>query len=165
MSTTEAYDLCADAGHCAADAPGAALHGATIGVLIGFQNEGRTPLVIFPGQIGDAAIAARATMDVHGSHIGRDVVLVFEQNDPRRPIIVGCMHRADSALPASQSGQIEVEADGERMIIAAREQLVLRCGKASITLTKAGKVLIHGAYVSNRSSGILRLRGGAVQIN
>jgi len=26
-------------------------------------------------------------------------------------------------------------------------------------------VLIQGAYVSNRSSGVLRLKGGSVQIN
>jgi hypothetical protein len=51
------------------------------------------------------------------------------------------------------------------MIVGAKEQLVLRCGKASITLTKAGKVLIQGAYVSNRSSGVLRLKGGSVNIN
>jgi hypothetical protein len=43
--------------------------------------------------------------------------------------------------------------------------VVLRCGKASITLTKAGKIIIDGAYVSHRSSGVLRLRGGSVQIN
>ena len=35
---------------------------------------------------------------------------------------------------------------------------MLRCGKASITLTRAGKVLFHGTYVSNRSSGVLRLK-------
>ena len=33
------------------------------------------------------------------------------------------------------------------------------------SLTKAGKVLIHGAYVSNRSSGVMRIKGGSVQIN
>jgi hypothetical protein len=62
-------------------------------------------------------------------------------------------------------GQVEVDADGERMIVAAREQLVLRCGKASITLTKAGKVLIQGDYVLSRSSGVNRIKGGSVQLN
>jgi hypothetical protein len=141
------------------------LNGAVIGVLIGFQDEGRTPLVIFPGQDGNTAVAARAMQDVHGSHIGREVLLVFENADPRRPIIAGCMQRADGWPLAMQTGQVEVEADGERMIVSAKEQLVLRCGRASITLTKAGKVLIHGDYVSSRSSGLVRIRGGAVQIN
>jgi hypothetical protein len=32
-------------------------------------------------------------------------------------------------------------------------------------LTSAGKVMIQGAYLSNRSSGVLRIKGGSVQIN
>jgi hypothetical protein len=50
-------------------------------------------------------------------------------------------------------------------MVSAKEQLVLRCGKASITLTKEGKVLIQGAYVSSRSSGVNRIKGGSVQLN
>jgi hypothetical protein len=142
-----------------------AQHGAIIGVLIGFQDEGRTPLVIFPGQCGEVAVAARATQDVHGAHIGREVVLVFEGADPRRPIIVGCMRRAEGWPSPAHAGQVEVEADGERMIVSAKEQLVLRCGKASITLTNAGKVIIHGTYISSRSSGVMRIKGGSVQLN
>jgi hypothetical protein len=142
-----------------------ALHGAVIGVLIGFQDEGRTPLVIFPGQPGDAAVPARTTQDIHGAHIGRDVVLIFEQADPRRPIIVGLMQRAEGSPLAPSAGQVEVDADGERLIVSAREQLVLRCGKASITLTKSGKVLVQGSYVSSRSSGVIRIKGGSVQLN
>ncbi|MDB6102933.1 MAG: hypothetical protein JWO52_2932 [Gammaproteobacteria bacterium] len=140
-------------------------NGALVGVLIGFQDEGRTPLVIFPGQPTDTAIPARATQDVHGAHIGREVVLVFEGADPRYPIIVGCLQRADGWPVSAQNGQVEVEADGERLIVSAKEQLVLRCGKASITLTRSGKVLIQGAYVSTHSSGVVRVKGGSVQLN
>jgi uncharacterized protein DUF6484 len=145
--------------------PPAPLHGAVVGVLIGFDDEGRTPLVIFPGQLGETAVAARATQDLHGAQIGREVVLVFEGADPRRPIVVGCMNRADGWPLAGQPGQVEVDVDGRRMIVSATEELVLRCGKASIVLTKAGKVLIQGTYVSNRSSGVMRIKGGSVQLN
>ena len=51
------------------------------------------------------------------------------------------------------------------MIVSAKEQLVLRCGKASITLTKAGKVMIQGSYVLSRSTGVNRVKGGSVQLN
>ncbi len=51
------------------------------------------------------------------------------------------------------------------MIVNAKEQLVLRCGKASITLTRAGKILIKGSYVLSRSSGVNRIKGGSVQLN
>ena len=58
-----------------------------------------------------------------------------------------------------------MDVDGQRLVVTAKEQLVLRCGKASITLTSAGKVLVQGTYLSNRSTGVLRLKGGSVQIN
>jgi hypothetical protein len=51
------------------------------------------------------------------------------------------------------------------MIVSAKEELVLRCGKASITLTKAGKVMIKGSYLLSRSSGVNRIKGGSVQLN
>ncbi len=139
--------------------------GAVTGTLIGFKDEGCTPLVLFPGQSSSVAVPAASVIDVHGTHIGRQVMLIFENGDPRRPVIMGLL-RGPQAWPVpEQPGRIEVDADGERLIISAKEQLVLRCGKASITLTKAGKVLIQGAYVSNRSSGVIRIKGGAVQIN
>lgn len=143
----------------------AAQPGVLIGVLIGFRGHGQTPLVMFPGQIGTAAVAAYATQDLHSVHIGREVVLLFEGADMRRPIIVGCLSRTDASSLPDCVRQVEVEADGERLIVSAREQLVLQCGKASITLTKAGKVLIHGTYVSTHSSGAYRIKGGSVQIN
>jgi len=56
----------------------------------------------------------------------------------------------------------EVRVDGERVVFDAKKEIVLRCGKASITLTRAGKVLIRGAYLLNRSSGVNRIKGGSV---
>ena len=45
---------------------------------------------------------------------------------------------------------MEVDGDGERVVMTAREQLVLRCVQASITGTKSGKVLVRGAYLLSR---------------
>lgn len=142
----------------------APINGVRTGVLIGFRDAGVTPLVLFPGQPGTAAIAARTTVDLHGAHIGRAVVLMFDTGDPLQPIVMGCI-KGESTAPAEQPGKVEIDADGERLVVSARDQLVLRCGKASITLTRSGKVLIHGEYVSSRSTGVNRVRGGSVQIN
>jgi hypothetical protein len=139
--------------------------GAVVGALIGFKDEGRTPLVLFLGQRGSAAIAARTTVDLHGVHIGRQVLLVFERNDVTRPIIVGWLRSDDNMALNDASDSVEVDSDGERLIVTAKEQLVLRCGSASVTLTRAGKVLIQGTYVSSRASGVNRIKGGSVQLN
>jgi uncharacterized protein (DUF2345 family) len=55
--------------------------------------------------------------------------------------------------------------DSERIELTAEKEIVLRCGNASLTLTRAGKILIRGAYVLTRSSGVNRIQGGSVQIN
>jgi hypothetical protein len=49
--------------------------------------------------------------------------------------------------------------------VSAERQLILRCGDASLTLTRAGKVLISGSYVLSRSSGANRIRGAVVELN
>lgn len=139
--------------------------GVVVGQIVGFTGNGTTPLVVYAGQPGTAALSARAIVDLHGEHISRDVVLAFDDGDRMRPIVMGCV-RGDQCSPLpEQPGQVEVDADGERLIVSAKEQVVLRCGKASITLTKAGKVLIQGSYVLSRSSGVNRIKGGSVQLN
>jgi hypothetical protein len=145
--------------------PGAPMPAAVIGTLIGFKDNGSVPLVLFPGQRGSGAIAALSTVDVQGAHIGHQVALLFERGDVARPIIIGLVRGHSLGPLADSPGQVEVDADGQRLIVTAKEQIVLRCGKASITLTKAGKVLIQGEYVSHASAGVLRIKGGSVQMN
>ncbi|WP_233888748.1 DUF6484 domain-containing protein [Paraburkholderia flagellata] len=143
----------------------AAIEGARIGELVGFADNGVRPLVVYTGQPGTAAIAARMVPDLRGAHIGRQVVLLFENGDPRCPIIMGCLQSEIPWPLEEKPAQVQIDSDGQRLIVTAKEELVLRCGQASITLTKAGKVLIQGAYVSSRSSGVNRIKGGSVQLN
>jgi hypothetical protein len=89
------------------------------------------------------------------------VALLFEGADARRPVLVGPI--VDPIR--SGASALGVRRDGERIEVTADREIVLRCGAASITLTRAGKVLIRGAYVSSHSSGVNAIRGGAVRIN
>lgn len=143
-------------GECAAG-------GLVIGELLALTIEG-VPLVTLPGDI-PRAVAARSLVDLHRAHIGRHVALMFEANDRDRPVVMGLLN-GEAAWPLeAPPAQVEIDADGRRMVLNAREQLVLRCGKASITLTRAGKVLIEGTYVVSRSSGVNRIDGGSIQLN
>ncbi|MEO8629197.1 MAG: DUF6484 domain-containing protein, partial [Betaproteobacteria bacterium] len=108
-----------------------------VGTLVAFR-EIYQPLVVYPGQSGTAAITARTTIDLLAEHIGEEVVLTFEDGDPWRPIITGRIRKPSAWPTPDPPAQIDVDADGQRMIVSVKEQLVLRCGKASITLTKAG---------------------------
>jgi hypothetical protein len=50
-------------------------------------------------------------------------------------------------------------------VLTGEEEVELRCGEASISLKKNGKLVIRGAYVETRAKGTNRIKGGTVQIN
>ena len=99
------------------------------------------------------------------------VLLVFEGDNPKSPIIIDTICDSIVGVPEKNPVALQMDEaenvfiDGKRFTFDAKEQIVLRCGKSSITLTRAGKVLIRGAYLLNRSSGVNRIKGGSVQIN
>jgi hypothetical protein len=59
----------------------------------------------------------------------------------------------------------EADVDGARVRICARDEVVIQCGKASITLRRNGRIVIRGTYVATDSAGINRIRGGQVRVN
>lgn len=141
------------------------LPSVVVGELIAITDDGATPLVLYPGQPGTAALRARAVLDLHGAHIGAQVTLMFENGDAALPIVTGVLRPAAGWPLADRPDQVQLDSDGQRMLVSAKKELTLRCGKASITLTEAGKVLIQGSYVSSRSTGVNRIKGGSVQLN
>jgi hypothetical protein len=138
--------------------------GVVVGRLVGLGDERQMPLVVFPGQPGAAALPARSVANVTEEMLGSDVTLMFENGDARKPIIMGYLHGIPTASE-EKAVSVQVDADGQRVMLSAQEQIELRCGKASITLTKAGKIIIRGAYVLTRSSGVNKIKGASVQIN
>ena len=119
------------------------------------------PLVDFPGNPEDSPVAARTIAVVSHEDVGREVALLFEGGEPAKPVLFGLMAQPQPPRPAT----VAVDRDGERLELTAQREIVLRCGEASITLTRAGKVLIRGAYVSSHSKGVNKIKGGAVHIN
>jgi hypothetical protein len=137
----------------------------SVGRIVAMQQA--APLVDFPANTSGALVQARSLVPVSQREIGREVALAFEENDPTKPLILGLLQLAtslDSNLPEPQQ-PVEVEIDEEVLTLTAKKEITLRCGKASITLTSAGKILIRGAYLLSRSSGVNRIKGGSVQIN
>ncbi|NMO20034.1 hypothetical protein HPC49_20860 [Pyxidicoccus fallax] len=50
-------------------------------------------------------------------------------------------------------------------VIQGNEGLVLRCGRARLTLLRSGRILLEGTYVETCAEGVVRLQGGSVRIN
>jgi len=141
----------------------AQLDGVVIGVLMSFTEAG-IPLVIFPGNQSKTGIAAHSTAVFEHDDIGCQVALLFEGGDPQRPFVIGRIQHPEDIVQPRQKN-ITADIDGERIEFNAKKEIVLRCGKASITLTRAGKIILRGAYVLSRSSGVNRIKGGSVNIN
>jgi len=137
--------------------PRARMDAPVVGRLVRWGPAGA--LVEFADNPLNRLVAARTTTPLDSAAVGAEVVLLFENGDPARPLVVGVIRPPDSdpAVPA--------ELDGERVLLTAEREIVLRCGEASITLTRAGKVLIRGTYILTRSSGANRVKGAVVEIN
>jgi hypothetical protein len=72
-----------------------------------------------------------------------------------------------SAPSAEKPGAqvLEADVDGKRVRVVAEDEIVLECGKASITLRRNGRVIVRGTYVETDSAGTNRIKGAAVRIN
>jgi hypothetical protein len=145
------------------------LPGVIIGTFCGLGDDGQA-LVTYEGVDPDSPLAALSTAQLTDFDSGRPVALAFIGGDPQRPTILGLIHQPETVQPpqaaaGTSSPELDVALDGERVTLSADKEIVLKCGKSSITLTKAGKIIIKGAYLSNTSTGVNRIKGGSVQIN
>ncbi|RST46404.1 DUF6484 domain-containing protein [Variovorax sp. DXTD-1] len=139
------------------DNPGAMRLGVRVARLAALTGAG--PWVRMPDD--DSPLCARTTVHLGEEDVGRDVVVAFDGGDPQRPLILG------RVLPMQEgpSDAVHAQADNGRLVLSARERIVLRCGSSSITLTRAGKVLIDGHFVQTRATGVNALKGGSIELN
>ena len=124
-----------------------------VGTLTRFDQG--APIVEYPHSGRDLVSVARTTTELAADQVGHSVVLAFEQGDVARPIVVGVLRPAE-ASPKTPPQQL---------VLTAGREVVLRSGKASLTLTQDGRVIIQGEYLVSRASGVNRIQGGSVQIN
>ncbi len=89
--------------------------------------------------------------------IGQKVVLSFLDNDLTKPIILGVLNIAQL--------KENLFIDRKRVEICAEEEILLKCGGASLRIDASGQISIRGKKVLSRSDGVNRIKGGAVQIN
>lgn len=157
-------------------------------VVVGRLLPGSTataPLVDFAGNTR-GPVRARVAVPLDGPTADRAVatgqgaVLVFENGDPRLPILTGLIWTGQPATPFQEllvtpraapgqapAGRAPFEArlDGERVVLEGKREVVLKCGEASITLRSDGKMVLRGAYIETYSKGLNRIKGASVKIN
>ncbi|WP_208719574.1 DUF6484 domain-containing protein, partial [Corallococcus sicarius] len=146
------------------------------GWVVGFEP-GRGVLVDYEGN-PEGPLVARSTVPLESKALERagatrqQAVLLFENGDPTRPLLMGLIHAMgdtpllDALLDSSDSPRNRgATVDGRRVVIQGKDEIVLECGKASITLRRNGRVIIKGVQLESTATGNHRIRGGAVEIN
>lgn len=155
-----------------------------VGRIASVDAAGRV-MVDFPGNAA-GPVAARSLLGTTPEDLARaaearhPVVLLFEDGDPALPLLVGIvasstplldavLARAPAAAPAARAPSpapgAAADAEDPCRSLDARDELVLRCGKSSITLRANGKIVVRGTYVETRADGTNRIKGGTVKIN
>jgi hypothetical protein len=145
-----------------------------IGRIVEVTGEGHA-LVDFPlnqaGPIHARSVIYAPSRVEPQTREGIPVLLAFENGDPSLPIIIGiiqqelCNTSSQTQEAFSESRPKEAVLDGKRVVFDAKEEIVLRCGRSSITLRKDGKIVVKGAQIVSRASGVNKLKGAAVMIN
>ena len=124
-------------------------------------------LVDFPGNPRGAlrALVLRGALTRTGEPSALSdapVLLAFASPDRSQPIIVGLVEEAVAAPAESRRSELtppvseapkpgppprDIYVDGRRMVLEGKEEVVLRSGKASITLCSDGRIDIKGGTV------------------
>jgi hypothetical protein len=136
-------------------------------LLVDFPGNRRGPL---PAELFvplEAEVLARAVESRQA------VALLFQDGEPSRPMVVGLRQGASSTTPHLDAvlseplpaAPREATVDGKRVRIEGRDEVVLVCGKASITLRRDGLVEIKGINILTDADERQRIRGRKVQIN
>ena len=140
-----------------------------IGSLVGIDDQSRA-LVRVGGRepvVARCTVARPASLEA-GVAQAVPVLLFLEDGDADKPVIVGFV--MDALAPAQPlldmiASPTGATADGKRLQFEASEEVVLKCGKGSITLQANGRVVIKGTELVSRASGANKIRGASVNIN
>lgn len=114
--------------------------------------------VDYPG-LAEGPVLARSLVVVSPAAVEAQAEVLLSLTDAG-PVIVGLLVPTGDEL-ANPSATV----DDDCMTLTGKRQVTLKCGDASITLRENGRVVIRGAYVETRSSGVNRIKGGTVKIN
>lgn len=139
----------------AGPAPGAGLCLATVarwddaGAFVTLPHDDKTAV---PARVmtPPGAAPGRATA-------GASVVVMLDPTGA--PVILGELR------PIGTAPKPEARVDGRRVELVADEEIVLKCGEASLVLRKNGRVVLRGVQVETRAKGLNRIKGGTVAIN
>jgi len=143
--------------------------GAVLGHLAGIDAEGR---VLFLADGAGTALAVAIGLPVADGVVARAArtrqrALAVRANESADDwVLVGLVRdRIPARLRRAGPGDVEIRVDGDKLVFEAERSIELRCGDASLTLRKDGRIVLSGDYVVSESRGPNKIRGATISLN
>lgn len=142
--------------------------GATLGWVVRADDEG----IWVDSEDNDAgpvlalSVVAIDRAELEAAIADRREAVLMAVAGSTSPVLLGLRQPSpviEGNLDASEGATAFV--DGKRVRLEGQDEIVLRCGKSSITMRRNGRVVIRGVQVESRATGRNRIKGGAVLIN
>jgi len=104
------------------------------------------------------------------SLIGKPVIVMCLGGNSTQAVICGVLgsttHEppveiAEAQLPRPTTALL----DGERVVLKASAEIVLECGRSSLTLTGDGRIVMKGVELVSRALRTNKIKGATVNIN
>ena len=158
--------------------PATAAQGLAMGMgwYIGNDAEGRPQVTLSDAPDAEPRIA-RCLSGFAGwpaldaSHKAAPVLLALASAE-QAPLILGLVRDTAPAAVARATTLVDAllapqaaTLDGKRLVLEASHQIMLKCGKGSITLEASGRVVVKGTELVSRATGANKIRGATVSIN
>jgi hypothetical protein len=136
----------------------------TRGQVVGWEGQRGIAVELASGRVALAQTTVALTAEQIRSAVAQRqaVLLTFEEGDPEQPVILGLL----APLPVDAPPDAAATPPGEDfVVIKGREAIELRCGAASITLRRDGKVVIRGTTLISRATEENRISGASLHFN
>lgn len=133
---------------------------ARLARLLAVDANGRAWVDFGDGQRATSAALGLAATQAELEALMSERTQVVVVREPEGDRVVGVVGKA-----AASSKILQADVDGARVQLAADKEVVIACGKASITLRANGRVIIRGTQIESYSEGTNRIKGGHVRIN
>ncbi|NBN46023.1 hypothetical protein GWJ05_09500 [Proteus sp. G2626] len=113
-------------------------------------------------------IPALSLAPVSNSDIGKICAIQFINGNIKNPLIIGLIQQKITTKNTKEKeinlNKMNKESNG-KLYLKADKEIIIQCGKSSLTMTSDGFIQIRALYIDNYATSTNRIKGGSVQIN
>lgn len=125
--------------------------------------------------IDQSQLRARISVGVHQGwensllRPGNSVLVINEDGDPKRPIIIGSIVEKLDFEPSLKKSSVKehkaIHFKGKQITFESSGQVIIKCGNSTITMKNDGEIVLRGKKIVSRAAQSNKIKGAAVKIN